>query len=209
MKKDVGKGALVIFLAFLAVGSGCKDDLVVSDLETLRPRAARVGTEDRIEQALSKWRNKRPDSEPILFFAGIATPVEPKPMLCFATFDEDRDLLGLVVEKKHTDANGATTRIVEEYPVFVHRPVTEVVEFFLLPVRIRDADQRKDIQQWQDYVGGHAVDLSRMRDVEYYRQTLPPVWISTPEPNSAAVHVYLYDRAGNRSEDIRLGKPGG
>ena len=209
MKKQIGKGAPVIFLAFLAVSSGCKDDIVLSDLQTLKPRAIKVGTEDRIEQALSKWKNKSLDPKPILIFAGITVPLKPEPHFCFATFDEDRDLLGLVIEENFTDANGVTTATVEEYPVFAHRPVTTVVEFCLLPIHLRDAGQRKDVQQWQDYVAGHAVDPARMRDVSYYRKTLPPIWISISKPNRADVHVYVYDRAGNRSEGIVLGEPGG
>ncbi|OHB66822.1 MAG: hypothetical protein A2Y77_14800 [Planctomycetes bacterium RBG_13_62_9] len=70
--------------------------------------------------------------------------------------------------------------------------------------RVGNAKQQKDPQQWQDYVNGQGIVISEVRDVEYYRATLPPIWISIPDPDRTSVRLYVYDRAGNRSDPVEM-----
>lgn len=69
---------------------------------------------------------------------------------------------------------------------------------------IRDADQRKDAQRWDEYVKGEGIDVSNLQATDLWRETFAPVWISIPEANRVDVYVYLYDKAGRKSEPFRL-----
>lgn len=39
---------------------------------------------------------------------------------------------------------------------------------------------------------------------EYWEKKLTPVWISIPEPGKLDVYVYVYDRAGHKSELVEM-----
>jgi hypothetical protein len=110
---------------------------------------------------------------------------------------EDKDLLGLGVVERFKDG----TERSEEYPVYVHAGSTRVVRPGIIPVYLRDEGQQKDESRWEEYVRGDKIDKWSMGHTggRYYLDTLPPVYVSLPDPNKVDVLVYLYDRRGNKS----------
>jgi len=127
--------------------------------------------------------------------------------LLLGTFDEDRDIVGLGIREEYNDANGLKTLLTEEYPAFVHRMSSELLLSRPCPVKIRDGDQRKDAQCWDEYVNGEGIDVSRLQSKKHWIETLPPVWTSIPEPNRVDVYVYVYDKAGHKSDPLKLPPP--
>ncbi len=198
---------LVVVIMVLAI-SGCKRDDVVSGLKHIKEKAkvkGRGADEKRVEVALSKWQNRTVDPEPILITAVMNKPTGYEDMyIGMFTFDEDMDVLGLGINEEYTDVNGIKTTVTEEYPVFVHRMKPEVVDLRLFPVQIRYAGQRKNEKRWDEYIKGEGIDVNDVRRLKYWRETLPPVWVSNPEPNKVNVFVYIYDQAGHKSEPIKL-----
>lgn len=198
---------LVVVIMVLAI-SGCRRDDVVSGLKHIKEKAKAKGRgadEQRVEVALSKWQNRTVDPEPILITAVMNKPIGYEDMyIGMFTFDEDVDVLGLGINEEYTDVNGIKTTATEEYPVFVHRMKPEVVDLRLFPVQIRDAGQRKDKQRWDEYIKGKGIEVKEVRRLKYWRETLPPVWVSNPEPNKVNVFVYIYDQAGHKSVPIKL-----
>ena len=126
--------------------------------------------------------------------------------LAVILYDEDKDVLGLGVHEQYTDPNGRRSERLEEYPLFVHRQVWEdVVHARSIRVHIRDAGQQKDSQAWEAYVRGEEMNRERVgKSVSYYEETLPPVWISAPDPNRVSVNMYLYDRQGHKSAEVEV-----
>jgi hypothetical protein len=53
-------------------------------------------------------------------------------------------------------------------------------------------------------MGSGKVQRASATSVTRWEDTLPPVWISIPEPNSVVVSLYVYDKAGYRSNEVRL-----
>jgi len=130
--------------------------------------------------------------------------------LMLVTYDENADLVGIVIEEERADSNGVRTTILEEYPVFTHLSDLGVVGFKFIPVLVRDKNQRKPEDQWQKYV---SITRQQLQDeymkrlkIKYWswRDTLPQVWVSIPEPNKVDVRLRAYDRAGHLSEGISL-----
>jgi hypothetical protein len=201
------RALLVIVILVLGI-SGCRRDDVVSSLNLIKEKAKAKGRgadEKRVEVALSKWHNRTVDPEPILITAVMNKPIGNEDMyIGMFTFDEDVDVLGLGINEEYTDVNAIKTTVTEEYPVFAHRMKPEVVDLRLFPVQIRDDGQRKDKQRWDEYIKGEGIDINTVRRLKYWRETLPQVWVSIPEPNTVKVYVYIYDKAGNKSEPIKL-----
>jgi hypothetical protein len=162
------------------------------------------GVEQRAKLALSKWRNQNVDPEPILFWAVLGRPVERPAVLWLSFFDEDRDVIGFGVEEYYVDANGTSQVRLEEYPVFAYRHLFDVDAARIVPVDIRDADQQADKERWSSYIKGEGIDVNMPMSKEYWKETLPSVLISVPELNTVEVNVYLYDRAGHKSEPVEL-----
>lgn len=199
----------LLLLIILILGlSSCKRDSVLDGLKNLKEETkakGRVADEKRVEVALSKWQNRTVDPEPILITAVMNKPIGYEDMyIGMFTFDENVDVLGLGINEEYTDVNGIKTTVTEEYSVFVHRMKPEVVDLRLFPVQIRDASQRKDKQRWDEYIKGEGIDFNDIRRLKRWRETLPPIWISIPEPNTVEVQVYIYDQAGNKSIPIKL-----
>jgi len=197
----------LVVVIFLLVIPGCRRDPLVDALERHKEEAKAKGfreVEEHCELALSRLRNRVLDPEPILVMALLGRVTGSGRYLYLETFDEDRDIVGLGIREEYNDANGLKTLLTEEYPVFVHRMSSELLLSRLCPVKIRDGDQRKDEQRWDEYVKGEGIDVNSPRAIERWTETLPPVWISIPEPNKVDVYVYVYDRAGRKSEPFRL-----
>ena len=199
--------SLLAAVMLLAVISGCKRDPLVVWLEDLKETAKASNRGDvaqRCELCLSKWQNCTIDPEPILVRVVFGWVTGSGMHLLLDAYDEDKDVVGFGIREEYTNANGLKTVLTEEYPAFVHRVGAEVLPPRLCPVQIRDAEQRKDAQRWGEYVKGEGIDVNSPRAIERWTETLPPVWISIPEPNKVDVYVYVYDRAGRKSEPFRL-----
>ena len=202
---------LAVVPILFSVLPGCKGDPVVDDLKAIKPG---VGPSEmslvveRTDLALSKWRNHKVDPEPILIFALLSSPAGVSQVdLAFGAYDEDKDIVGIGVKEDYTDANGSKTSRLDEYPAMAHRRQDTVVVLCRLPVQIRNAGQGMERQRWQDYANGEgmAADAAPLAgDMTASRRTLPPVWVSLPEPNRVDVYVYAYDRAGHKSDPVRL-----
>jgi len=205
---------LLLIGAMLAAGAtGCKRDPALRELNRLKEYDIEKGfdiEEQRVETALSKWQNGRLDREPIMLSAQLAKPIGMETKnLAFFTFDEDKDIVGFGIIEEYADVNGLRTTLTEEYKTTGNGPYPpdEAVQAFVFQVQIRDAGQRKDVQQWNEYLE------AKLRDVETGRELppvgkawhiMPPIWISIPEPNRVDVYVYVYDRQGHKSERIRV-----
>lgn len=200
--------ALLVVVIMAPAISGCKRDPVLDDLKHFKEEAKAKGygaVEQRYELALSKWQNRTVDRKPILITAGLNKPIGYEDMyLGLVTFDEDKDVVGLGIREEYADANGLKTTLTEEYPAFVYRMKPEVLDLRLFPVQIRDAGQRKNEKRWDEYIKGEGIDVNDVRRLKHWRETLPPVWVSNPEPNKVNVFVYIYDQAGHKSEPIKL-----
>jgi hypothetical protein len=199
--------SLLAAVILLPVISGCRRDPLVDALERQKEETKAKGFrefEEHCELALSRLRNRVLDPEPILVIALLGRVTASGRYLYLETFDEDRDIVGLGIREQYNDANGLKTLLTEEYPAFVHRMSSELLLSRLCPVKIRDGDQRKNEQRWDEYVKGEGIDVNSPRAIERWTETLPLVWISIPEPNKVDVYVYVYDRAGRKSEPFRL-----
>lgn len=199
--------AFLVVIILLPVIPGCKGDPLVVWLEDLNETAKASNRGDvaqRCELCLSKWQNRTLDPEPILVRVVFGWVTGSGMHLLLDAYDEDKDVVGFGIREEYTNANGLKTVLTEEYPAFVHRVGAEVLPPRLCPVQIRDGEQRKDAQRWGEYVKGEGIDVNSLRAIERWTETLPPVWISNPEPNKVDVYVYVYDRAGHKSEPLRL-----
>jgi hypothetical protein len=156
----------------------------------------------RAQLALSQWQNGVLDREPILL-AAILTKAQgaSMPEIVLFAFDEDKDLLGIgVIERQKDGAEYA-----EEYPVYVHARPSRVIDTRPVPVYLRNKGQQKDESRWEEYVRGDKIDEWSIRHVDrYYQDTMPPVYVSLPDPNKVDVLVYLYDRGGNKSPPVEV-----
>ncbi len=205
---------LLLIGAMLAAGTtGCKRDPALSELNRLKGYAIEKELdveEQRIESALSKWRNGRLDSEPIMLWAQLGKPIRRETInLSFFTFDEDKDIVGFGIVEEYADVNGLRTTLTEEFKTTGNGPYPpdEAVQAFAFTVQIRDAGQRKDVQQWNEYLEAKSRDVEAGRELPPVGKAWhirPPIWISIPEPNHVDVYVYVYDRQGHKSERIRV-----
>ncbi len=205
---------LLLIGAMLAAGTtGCKRDPALSELNRLKKYDIEKGfdvEEERVETALSKWQNGRLDREPIMLSAQLGKPIGMDiKNLTFFTFDEDKDIVGFGIVEEYTDANGLRTALTEEYKTTGNGPYPpdEAVQAFGFIVQIRDAAQRKDVQQWNEYLEAKSHDVKAGRELPPAGKTLrvsPHIWISIPEPDHIDVYVYVYDQQGHKSERIRV-----
>ena len=162
------------------------------------------GVGQHAKPALSNWLNSTVDPEPILFYAILIHPSRSHEVLWLHFIDEDMDVVGFLVEEHYTDANDKIHTLLEEYPVFAHGQWSNVIGSGKIPVSLRDAEQKADMEKWASYVQDAGVDENESRSVKYWEEAMPTVWVSVPEPNKNDVNVYIYDQAGNRSEPVRL-----
>jgi hypothetical protein len=199
-----------IFLFSIIATLGCRRGTTAQEdpnadvvAELTNFRAPDSAADQRRQLALSKWQNGVVDREPILLVAILTRAVGAHVLdvVVFA-YDEDKDLLGLGVVERYKDG----TQRSEEYPIYVHADSTRIVRPGSIPVYLRDKGQQKDESRWEEYIRGDRIDKWSMGHTggTYYRDTLPPVYISLPDPNKVDVLVYLYDRRGNKSPPVEL-----
>lgn len=162
--------------------------------------------EERRQQALKNITNDVVDPCPVLVFAILTRPVGATRIhIGLLAVDEDRDLLGIGLREVIHEDGREIVLLEEKYPAFAHLQwrTSHNLDLIRVPVRWREDGQKKDSQAWDDYVQRDmpAIPLSRW---EYYRDTLPIVWLSPPQDNRVDVQVYVYDRAGHESEPVSL-----
>lgn len=156
----------------------------------------------RLTSALAQWRNGIVDSEPNIFYATLAVNYGGGHNLRVCMFDENSDLVGFGIREEHIGKNGRSVLRDEEYPVFYHRNVYQFLAFGGIPVRARTDKQAIDLAAWEHYVAADKDDV-----IEWeadWKENLPPIWISRPDPNSIDVYAYAIDRAGNKSSPTKL-----
>lgn len=175
-------------------------------LTNMKPANRRI--DELRRQALKNITNEVVDAEPILLKGVLVRAVGATEIhVGLIVVDEDHDLLGVGFrEIVHGEDGHDEIRLEEEYPVFSHVEwrASSQSETVRVPVRLRDSDQRKDMQAWDDYTDSPAdrIPISRLSS---QRDTMPVMWVSLPESYRLDVEVYVYDRKGHKSEPLFLG----
>jgi len=192
---------LLLIFVFVVLNSGCDRNSVYGTLDSLKENAP-IDMKQRIEMAQKMWQNGKADLEPILISACL-TKAEGRERIYIGliTFDEDTDVIGIGIKEQYIDPNNLKTTLTEEYPAFVYRMSPEVDELRLCPVQIRSNSQRKSTQKWEEYIKGEGIDVSTLKHTERWRETLPPVWVSFPDPNHVHVQVYIFS---SKSRSVAL-----
>ena len=209
---NVSKFVKLLFVgAVLAMGAkGCKQNPTLNQLNWMKEEAIKHGDylrEQRIEVALSRWKNGHLDSDPYLLAAEMGKAIGSGNIhLVFFTYDEDKDIDGIGIIEEYIDPNGLNTTLTEEYETTGNRqyPEHEEVQLFGLMPKIRDAGQRKDEQLWFEYLQGKSGKVDVGQGLAPTEETMPAVWISIPEPNHVDLKMYVYDQQGHKSEAIRV-----
>jgi hypothetical protein len=211
--------------------SGCKRNPTNRDtnmvvLERLSQNSAvSQDVRDRTQKAIANYTNSTIEPEPLLLYASplIELSGSKRNELRITVIDEDNDLIGFGLKEESREADSAINILEEEYPLFVHYQGLATVNHYSIPFFTRTNEQRKDEEVWSDYL---AMDFdAKMKQIklpnktgdwlsdmiEYYEEvyklwekTLPPVWISIPDPNTLNVWIYVYDKAGHKSNSLRL-----
>ena len=183
----------------------------------------------RADMAISQWENGVHDFVPILISAYLTKGLEEfsEINLNLPIFDEDMDVLGIGIKERHIKQGGQIEIIEENYSIYAHTPFSDVMDLHWVPVKIRTAGKQKDLNLWKEYVNSdygeiayeiiHSEQLEKatfkihpLPDVNIvdfsfvWAATLPPVWVSIPEPNEVDVWIWVYDKAGNKSEPVKL-----
>ncbi len=186
-----------------------------NDLEAIA-KDERLPTEvrARAETAQMKLKARRtkdsPTPEPLLIRASVCRVKDGGTALNVVAIDWDHDVIGLRIKEARADPNGRVSALVEDYPPYIERmPLSRFEEEPLLPVTIRDKEQRKNLAVWEAYLIDCYNLLVEIRSgVKDSRRihgpARPPVWISKPEPNRTRVFVCLYDRQGHESEYVEV-----
>lgn len=206
------------FVQLLLVGAiltmeavGCRRDPVLAALTGFDKYAKEKGDdvqEKHAELALSRWKNRRVDREPILLVAQLGKPIGMETVkLNLLTFDEDEDIVGLGIIEEYVDANGLKATLTEEYPALgpLMDPKDTALQLLYPTVQIRSAGQRKDIERWKEYVNAKPRNIhAKLDEVPsgYRWPDMPAIWISTPDPNHVDVYVYIYDQQGHKSDPL-------
>ena len=218
----------------LIFSSGCKEKAredsiksVLTDYLNNHPTWPEDAKE-RTRITLAKYENKTLGSEPVLILALImrAQGYE-RPDMGLLIVDQNEDVIGIGIREDCNDSNCCWKTIEETYPVYIHTG-TNKIDAGWIPLHIRDNCQKKDESAWSEYA---KLDYKKLRE-DYIRQNLdkhsikengkvlfyslsdastafwesvlPPVWVSKPEPNKLDVWVWVFDKAGNKSETIKL-----
>jgi hypothetical protein len=185
-------------------------DPVVKHLRSALAKTPAGKERERVELAISLRQNGVVDPQPVLFGAYIRGDTDlgggrVGPALFLAFYDEGEDVVGCVIREECTAPDGSRQTLVEKYPVFMFYPSDWPLQPRYLPIQIRASDQPKDDQQWQEYIQTDIRDKILARDgMRCFIETLPPVYVSAPEPNHADVQVSLYDRPGYESNPVEL-----
>lgn len=211
---------ILLFVSFLILTtSGCDKKKAESDHESdflkylISHSGDDVDLKQRAQLAMSKLEDGIMDPEPFLIHAIMKTSrVEDgeRMFLTLIMYDEDEDYIGFVVEEECVDSNNiVTTRLVEKYPAFKYSSYSNYLDFMSIPVLVRDENKRKPEEQWLKYMNTPRQQqkeeyMKRSKKNWTWKDTIPPVWLSIPEPGKLNIYVRVYDRAGHISERVRM-----
>lgn len=184
---------------------------------------------DRADLAVSLFRNKVVDPTPILIGASLSKPEgSDNVILYLAVFDEDKDILGVGLREEYATPNGQQKILEEIYPVYAHSTFSRVVDARWMPIKLRISDERKDEYLWQNFLNcndyqktlreyvrskklpenSFEVDpcscIVSVYNFAVWADTLPPIWVTIPKPGKIDVWIWVYDKAGNKSEPVKL-----
>lgn len=167
-----------------------------------RARAARDRLRTRTAQGL-------PTPEPILIRVSLCRTTDLAICLNVIGVDQDLDTVGLRIKEASTTPDGQITSLTENYPIYLRArgPYFEMDPLF--PITIRNHGQRRDDDAWETFLID-SYDLAERRrsgekaDQRRYGKTMPPVWISKPEPDKVRVFVCLYDRQRHESDYVEV-----
>jgi hypothetical protein len=208
---------LLIAIAFSGCGKSERADPITAWLglieKDIPPRADANDVKTRVEEARLLWQNGEKDPEPVIFYAMFISPRPGPYALWVSGFDEDKDIVGVGIREARIGEDGRRIVREEQYPVYVHIApfCDELLRESVVPIRMRDAGQAMDAQQWANYVraepeeAGEGVFSKTAYWSSNWEETLPPVWVSFPEPNVVDVSVYVYDKADHKSAPVRVG----
>ena len=216
MKTKCKKHLLLITILFAVIFvAGCKntEDDTIYSLKSLKAKLERKGVSDRersvlvrIDKAISEYEDKKTDTIPILFYAGVSHPKERQEIyLQLAYYDEDSNILGLGIREK---ANNQYNFIEERYPIYIQQSPPPVWSS-LLPIQKRTDNQRKDETAWSLYMRGEG-ELSYPEFMQKKGPSflgkfkIPPIWLSLPDNPNSMPEVFVYDKDGNVSEFITI-----
>ncbi|UCG50084.1 MAG: hypothetical protein JSU94_09910 [Phycisphaerales bacterium] len=200
----VGSAILVLFTTVLG---GCRksgprnlDERTIERIsisfcqDVMKDPACSERARSVAQQVLKQRLNDTVDPKPVLVDVHFREPRGGHlVLLAVGVSDEDGDLGGLVVRERHKDQNGQTAIIEEVYPVFAHIPFNAAMYFFWR-VKLREAGERKNEEQWQAYIDAGIADIEAM----------PPVCVSVPQPGKIDVEVWVYDNAGHNTEAVAV-----
>jgi len=220
---------VVLFSSLLVIPSCKKDSLktnhtdpVVDVIKTFADVNFPIDVQSRVNLAIDQWKNGVLNSKPILINAIlIKAKGYDQVDLLLAVFDEDEDIFGFIVKEIYSKSDGKQEKMEETYPYNVHYSSSGVADMYLVSVKIRTAQQKKDQQLWKEYIDRDVdyEELTRRHiynnenfskesrkafSLEFDDMLPPPVWISIPESNKVEVLVWVYDKTGNKSEPVKL-----
>ena len=183
-------------------------------------------SKERFKTAVALYNNKTVDSEPILLTAWLGRPNEGEPYLGLAIYDEQEDAVGCIIKETSTDPNGSVKIIDEDYPALIYYPFHFTANTYPIPIKYRIKEKLKDNKKWEDYLksdigtqiekmeinnssGDMTVDIEELvnKQIELWRTTLPAIYVSIPDPNVLTVEIQVYDKAGNKSNSVKLIDP--
>ncbi len=174
---------------------------------------------ERIKTTLAKCENKTLGLEPVLLQAYIMKPTWlESPDMLLTIVDPNENVIGVGIREECRDSNCCWKTIEENYPVYSHGQ-SDLFNTVVIPLHIRTDCQKKDESAWIEYVNLDYFKLYEdyleqqlksteismgATDKSFWEESLPPVWVSRPEPNKLDVWVWVFNKAGNKSEPIKL-----
>jgi hypothetical protein len=209
----------VIFHVLIS-SSGCKEKAhedsiksVLTDYLNNHPTWPE-DVKERTRITLAKYENKTLGSEPVLLLAIISRAQGyERPDMGLLIVDQNEDVIGIGIREDCHEPNCCWKTIDEIYPVYMHTR-SEKIKGGIIPLHIRDNCQKKDESAWSEYLKLDYQNLlkdwiQKNKDKpifpgDFWESTLPPVWVSKPEPNKLDILVWVFDKAGNKSEPIKL-----
>jgi hypothetical protein len=176
--------------------------------EEMPPRV-RERAKTALTRLRTRWAEGLHTPEPLLIRATLCRSRIEGTALNIIAFDEDSDTAGIRVKEQHSDPNGRSTSIAEDYPAFARGKDFVFDLLPLLTVTIRDKGQRKDQSEWEAYLIDSIdwlIQAQRQKTKTHrnYGLDRPPVWVSRPIPGRVRVFVCLYDRQRHESGYVEV-----
>ena len=219
---------LIFTLTFLFI-TGCKKNPLFRDpnMYKLEDWSRRPwlppDAKERFNLAIATYKNNTMDPIPILLIAFLSKPIGSEEVnLCVVVLDEDKDIHGFVIKEESQDPNGIVNIFEEDYPAFAHHPGIFGANSYIFPISIRKNGQLKNDKLWNKYLtmdfdaqvkqikvpksGDWFAEVGEYYDRVYklWKESLPTIYISIPNYNKLNVRIQVYDKAGNKSNSLKL-----